>query len=106
MNRNLLLMFSWLAVILVAGFVLFFGLWVLSIWYRVVRSPRSEMFMCAKHGMMLPKDCIKFLGVESCPYCFHQNLDQAEKIGIAQYLKRNANEVAWKMLPGDSKDEN
>lgn len=106
MNHNLLLTFAWLLLITVVGFCLFFGLWVLSIWYRVVRSPRSEMFLCAKHGFMLPKDCIKFLGVDSCPYCFHNNLDQAEKIGIAQYLKRNANEAAWKLLPGESKREN
>lgn len=68
-----------------AVFVVFCA-WIYSIYYRVKRTPRSEMFFCSKHGFIFPKDCIKWLGQEYCPYCFGSNLRKAESDGLKEYM--------------------
>lgn len=77
--------------------MLFIAVWVYSVYYRVKRSPRSTMFVCPRHGMFLPKDCIKFVGTDYCPMCFHSNIKRAEELGIQQYMNNNyQNNDEWR----------
>jgi hypothetical protein len=71
------------------GSLMLFGLWIYSIYDRVRRCPKGEMYLCHRHGPIFLKDTIRFLDRPYCPRCFHENLQRAEQIGVKDYMNRH-----------------
>jgi hypothetical protein len=69
---------------LILGLILAAGLYVgwvyFTAWFEVRALPRSETFICNKHGPIQKESTISFSGVPYCSLCFHQNLSSAERI--------------------------
>jgi len=61
----------------VAGYV---GYIYLSAWFEVKALPRSEVFVCDKHGPMQRESCITFMGIPYCSLCFHERMKSSETI--------------------------
>jgi len=71
------------------GGLITIALYILYLWVdaivRVKMTPREAMFVCDKHGAIRQKHIIKFqIGpneyVDYCPRCFHERLQNAEKV--------------------------
>jgi hypothetical protein len=52
----------------------------LSAWFEVKALPRSDVFMCDKHGPMQKEYTVSFAGMPYCALCFHESLSKMEKI--------------------------
>ena len=69
---------------IVIGLPVLAGLYVVYIyveaWFEVKALPRSEVFICSKHGPIQKESTISFSGVPYCPICFHTNLSNSERI--------------------------
>lgn len=78
MLKEVLITLSWLVILVL---VLYFpATWFLA-WLETKSSPRKAMFWCAKHGALPTDTVIKFMEMDYCPICFHDNLKIAERGG-------------------------
>lgn len=70
----------WFLIGLPIGAGLYVGWIYFQAWFDVRALPRSESYICTKHGPIQKESTISFSGVPYCPICFHQNLNSAERI--------------------------
>ena len=80
MNVNVVVigLFCIIGVLIGAG--LYLGGTYLRAWFEVKALPKSEVFLCDKHGPIQKESTITFMGVPYCPRCFHERMNNAERI--------------------------
>ncbi len=64
----------------ITGAFLLYGAFLWADAYLTTKAaPRKEMFWCDRHGAINKAHVIQFVGVDSCPTCFHERLSDAER---------------------------
>src|ERR1035437_2445 len=72
--------------LLVAAYV---GYVYLEAWFETKALPRSEVFVCDKHGPMQRESTISFMDIPYCSICFHERMKSAESmLGNGQKIER------------------
>jgi hypothetical protein len=68
---------------------LYVGYVYLEAWFETKALPRSEVFVCDKHGPMQRESTISFMDLPYCSICFHERMKSAESmLGNGQRIER------------------